>query len=168
MLESKDKKFAQMKEAAYDKKVRPVDLFGSKKTHEQHVPIIDGLVNDNEGQFQVNIPNNGALPDIPDDVAVEVPAVVNKKGIQPLRVPPLPKKILLECIYPEWLRMERGLEALLTGDLSMMLFGILDSHQTKSYEQALKMMDALLNIEPNEPMAYLEDIKDHYKWPKNW
>ena len=157
-----------MKEAAFDANIRPIDLFGSKKTREQHVPIIDGLVNDNEGQFQVNVLNNGALPGIPDDVAVEVPAIVNRKGIQPLRVEPLPPKIMLECIYPEWLRMERTLEALLTGDLSMMLWGVLESHQTRSYDQAMEVLDALLHIEPNEPMAHVEDINEHYKWPKNW
>jgi len=99
---------------------------------------------------------------------VELPAVVNKKGIQPLKVDPLPRKILLECLYPDWMRMERTLEALLSGDLSMMLLGVLDSHQTRSYEQAMEVIDALLNIEPNEPMAYIENINDHYKWPKNW
>jgi len=168
ILKNKDKKYEQMKEAAYDPKVRPIDLFGDTKTREQHVPIIDGLVNDNEGQFQVNLPNQGALAGIPDDVAVEVPAIVNRKGIQPVRVHPLPQKVMLECIYPEWLGMERTLEALMTGDLSMMLYGILDSHQTRTYEQAVEVLDALLNIEPNEPMAYIEDIKDHYSWPANW
>jgi alpha-galactosidase len=168
ILEGKEKKFQQMKEAAYDEKVRPIEMFGEKKTTEQHVPIIDGLVNDNEGQFQVNLPNRGVLAGIPDDVVVELPAVVNKKGIQPLRVDPLPRKILLECLYPDWLRMERTLEALLSGDLSMMLLGVLDSHQTRSYEQAMEVMDALLNIEPNEPMAHIEDVNDHYSWPKNW
>ena len=168
ILKGKEKKFQQMKSAAYDEKIRPVDLFGNKKSSEQHVPIIDGLVNDHEGQFQVNVPNRGVLPGIPDDVAVEVPAIVNIKGIQPVRVPPLPKKVLLECIYPEWLGMERTLEALLSGDMSMMLFGVLESHQTRSYEQAQEMLDALLHIEPNEPMAHIEDINDHYKWPVNW
>ncbi len=168
VLEGKEKKFEQMKEAAYDEKVRPIDLFGDKMTSEQHVPIIDGLVNDNEGQFQVNIPNNGALPGIPDDVVVELPAIVNKKGIQPLRVQPLPNKIMLECIYPDWLRMERTLEALLTGDLSMMLFSILESHQTRSYDQATEVLDALLHIEPNAPMAHIEDINDHFGWPDKW
>lgn len=168
ILKGKEKKLQQMKEAAYDEKVRPIDMFGDKKTTEQHVPIIDGLVNDNEGQFQVNLPNQGALAGVPDDVVVEVPAVVNRKGIQPLRVAPLPRKILLECIYPDWLRMERTLEALLSGDLSMMLLGVLDSHQTRSYEQAVEVMEALLHIEPNEPMAYVEDINEHYRWPKGW
>ena len=168
ILKGKEKKLQQMKEAAYDEKVRPIDMFGDKKTTEQHVPIIDGLVNDNEGQFQVNVPNRGALAGLPDDVVVEVPAVVNRKGIQPLRVEPLPRKVLLECIYPDWLRMERTLEALLSGDLSMMLFGVLDSHQTRSYEQAVEVMEALLHIEPNEPMAYIEDINEHYRWPQGW
>lgn len=166
VLRGKDEKLGRMKEAAYDATVRPVDLFGDQKTTEQHIPIIDGLVNDHEGSFQVNIPNRGALAGLPDDVAVEVPAIVNIKGIQPLRVEPLPRKVMLECIYPDWLRMERTLEALLTGDLSIMLFGILDSHQTRSYDQATAVLDALLHIEPNEPMAYVEDINDHYRWPK--
>ncbi|MBS11889.1 MAG: alpha-glucosidase/alpha-galactosidase [Gemmatimonadetes bacterium] len=168
VLERKEQKYQQMKEAALNDKTRPIDIFGDKQTSEQHIPIMDGLVNDNEGQFQVNVRNDGALPGIPDDVAVEVPAIVNKKGIQPIRVPPLPNKVMLECIYPDWLGMERGLEALKTGDKSMMLFGILESHQTRSYDQAMRVMDALFEIEPNEPMKYVEDIRDHYQWPDNW
>jgi alpha-galactosidase len=168
VLEGKDRQYEQMKKAAYDAKTRPIQLFGDRKTSEQHVPIIDGLVNNHEGQFQVNVPNQGALPGVPDDVAVEVPAIVNKKGIQPLRVEPLPRKILLECIYPDWLQMERTLAALLTGDLSMMLFSILESHQTRSYDQAMEVLDALLHIQPNEPMAHVRDINEHYQWPKNW
>ena len=168
ILHEKEEKYAQMKAAAYDAKVRPVDLFGSTKTREQHIPIIDALVNDNEYRAQVNVLNNGALPGLPDDVAVEVPAVVNRMGIQPIRVEALPNKIMLECIYPDWLEMERTLEALLSGDKSMLLFGVLQSHQTRSYEQAVEVFDALFDIEPNEPMAYIEDIHDHYAWPENW
>jgi alpha-galactosidase len=168
ILKGKEKKFQQMKEAAFDDAVRPIDLFGDTLTPEAHIPIMDGLVNDNEGQFQVNVANNGALAGIPDDVAVELPAIVNKKGIQPLRVPPLPNKIMLECIYPDWLRMERTLEALESGDKSMMLFSVLESHQTKTYDQAMRMTEALFAIEGNEPMKHIEDINDHYKWPDNW
>jgi alpha-galactosidase len=168
ILREKEEKYAQMKEAAYDPKVRPIDLFGSKKTREQHIPIIDALVNDNEYRAQVNVLNNGALPGLPDDVAVEVPAIVNRMGIQPIRVEPLPNKIMLECIYPDWLEMERTLEALLSGDKSMLLFGVLQGHQTRSYDRAVDVFNALFDIEPNEPMAYIEDIHDHYAWPDNW
>jgi alpha-galactosidase len=168
VLKGKEEKYEQMVKAALDPDVRPIDLFGSTKTTEQHVPIIDGLVNDNEGQFQVNVVNNGALAGIPDDVAVEVPAIVNAKGIQPLRVGALPPKVMLEKIYPTWLGMERTLEALLSGDKSMLLYGILDSHQTRSYDQAVSLLEAVLAMEPTEPMAYVEDVNEHYHWPEGW
>jgi alpha-galactosidase len=166
ILKGKEEHFKRMKESAYDQNARPIKIFGDKKSSEQHVPIIDGLVNDNEGQFQVNVRNDGALSGIPNDVAVEVPAIVNKKGIQPLRVQPLPRKVMLERIYPDWLDMERNLEALKSGDKSMLLYGILDSHQTKSYDQAEAVLEALLSMEPSEPMAYIEDINKHYEYPK--
>jgi alpha-galactosidase len=168
ILEGKEKKYAEMMRAALDPDVRPIEIFGSEPTREQHVPIIDGLVNDHEGLFQVNVPNYGALQGVPDDVAVEVPAIVNKMGIQPLHVTPLPKKILLEKILPVWLHMEQNLEALKSGDMSMQLWGILDSHGVRSYDHAVETLEALLALPETEPMAYIESVHDHYKWPDNW
>ena len=168
VLVGKEQKLAQMRQAAYDPRVRPVELFGRDKTHEQHVPIIDALTNDHEGQFQVNVLNHGALAGVPEDVAVEVPAIVNIKGIQPVAVGELPAKVMLEQIYPEWLRMEHELEALLSGDKSMLLWGILQSHQTRSYDQAVETLEALMGQEPNEAMRHMEDINGHYDWPENW
>jgi alpha-galactosidase len=168
VIAGKEKKYEEMVQAAYDPQVRPIELFGDHKTSEQHVPIIDGLVNNHEGQFQVNVPNRGALAGLPDDVAVEVPAVVNKMGIQPLRVGALPPKVMLERIYPTWLSMERNLEAFRSGDKSMLLYGILDSHQTRSYDQAVELLEALLAMPKTEPMAYVVDINEHFKYPDNW
>ena len=79
-VENLQKRIAEMTQLTADPKASLVEAFGAKKTREQQVPIIDGLVNDNEGQFQVNVPNRGALEGVPEDVVVEVPAVVNKKG----------------------------------------------------------------------------------------
>jgi len=159
IIDGKEKKFADITKAAFDAKVRPIDLFGSARSHEQHVPIIDALVNDHEGQFQVNVANHGALAGLPDDVAVEVPAVVNIKGIQPIRVQPLPRKILLECIYPDWLAMEQTLEAIKTADRSMLLYQVLESHHTRSYDQAVEVLEAIFKLDHNKAMdAY-------YKYP---
>jgi hypothetical protein len=30
------------------------------------------------------------------------------------------------------------------------------------------VLEALMHMEPNEPMAYVEDINEHYDWPENW
>lgn len=158
-VENLEKRIAEMTRVATDPKASLIEAFGAEKTREQQVPIIDGLVNDNEGYFQVNVPNYGALPGIPDDVVVEVPALVNKKGIQPIRVEPLPAKIMLEQILPEWMEMERELLAYKTGDRSMLLFNALESGQTQSYAQAAAVLDDLLSMPGHEEMAA------HYTWP---
>lgn len=157
-----EKRVADMKRLAGDPTARISEFFGAEKTREQQVPIMDGLVNNNEYYAQVNVRNEGALPGIADDVVVEVPAVVNQKGIQPLRLPPLPPKIMLGSIWPEILDMERDLLAFTTGDQSILLYDVLQSHQTRSYDQAVAVMNDLLDMEANAEM------KAHFSYPENW
>ncbi len=159
---SKDERIARMTGAAYDPDVSLVDMFGATRTREQHISIIDALVNDNEYMAQVNVRNEGALAGVPNDVAVEVPAVVNRKGVQPLRVEPLPPKVMLECILPNWLEMEQALHGYKTGDRSVLLYQVLENHQTRSYDQAVAVLEDVLGMEPNEEMSR------HYRWPANW
>ncbi len=148
---------AAVQQAVEDPRLRLAELAaqmlgGRTTTGEQIVPIIDALVNNHEGCFQVNVPNRGALEGLPDDLVVEVPAIVNQKGIQPLHVGTLPPKIMLEHILPEWLAVERELEAFKTGDRSILLWQVLDHHQTRSYEQAVAVLEDLLAMEGNEEM----------------
>jgi alpha-galactosidase len=161
-VERLEKRIADMQRLSTDPKASVSDFFGTEKTREQQVPIIDGLVNDNEYRAQVNVRNDGALPGIPDDVVVEVPAIVDRKGIQPLRVDPLPPKIMWECIWPEILEMERSLLAFKTGDKSILLFNALESHQTRSYDQAVAVLEDLMNMEGNAEMAAA------FKYPEGW
>jgi len=88
-------------------------------------------------------------------VVVEVPAIINATGVHPIKPTPLPRKIMLEQIYPRWLEMERGLEAYRTGDLSMLLWTALNNHQTRTYEQAVAVIQDLLAMpEHAELRAY--------------
>jgi alpha-galactosidase len=155
-------RIAEMTRLVNDPKASLVDSLGAAKTREQQVPIMDGLVNNHEGQFQVNIPNRGAIPGLPDDVVVEVPAIVNQKGIQPIHLTPLPDKIMLECILPEWLEMEQDLCAFKTADRSILLWRALQSHQTRSYDQGVAVFEELLSSEGNEEM------NAYYRFPPNW
>ncbi len=150
-----EERLRQMKAVAEDPRARVTDIFGTTRTREQQVPIIDALVNNVEGRFQVNIPNRGVIDGLPDDVVVEVPAIINATGVHPIKPTPLPRKIMLEQIYPRWLEMERGLEAYRTGDLSMLLWTALNNHQTRTYEQAVAVIQDLLAMpEHAELRAY--------------
>jgi alpha-galactosidase len=161
-VENQYRKIAEMTALADDPQADLVAALGREKTTEQHIPIIDGLVNDNEYRAQVNVPNDGALPGVPDDVVVEVPAIVNVGGIQPIRVDPLPPKLMLEQILPGWLSMERALLAFQTGDRSILLWNLLDNHLTRSYDQGLSTLEDLLAMEGNEEM------NEYFEWPENW
>jgi alpha-galactosidase len=161
-------RIAEMTRWANDPNADLVKAIGAEKTREQIVPIIDGLVNNREGYFQVNVPNRGALTGLPDDLVVEVPAIVNQKGIQPIRVGNLPPKIMFEQILPDWLETERELLAYKTGDRSALLYGVLNHHQTKSYDQAVAVLDELMEmdeVKEVEDWEKMKRIREHYKYP---
>jgi alpha-galactosidase len=148
-----EERIQQMGEAASDPTTRVSEVFGATPTREQHVPIIDALANNVEGRFQVNWPNRGVIDGLPDDCVVEFRAIIDATGVHPLKPTPLPRKIMFEVIYPFWLDMERTLEAYRTGDRSMLLWNILQSHQTRSYEQAVEVLQANLNDPEHAALA---------------
>jgi alpha-galactosidase len=147
---------------ANDPQANLVEALGRTKSDEQIIPMIDGLINDSQGIYQVNILNQGALTGIPDNVVVELPALVSVQGIQPIQIGVLPPKILYNCLLPHWLEMERNLLAFETGDQSVLLWNALDSQQTRSYEQAVAVVDDLLAIDGNQDMAR------HFSYPPHW
>jgi alpha-galactosidase len=161
-VKNQEKKVRAIAQLAQDPKASLVAALGQTKTHEQQVPIIDGLVNDVQGEFQVNVPNFGALPGVADDVVVEVPAIVNKKGIQPIRVPPLPPKIMLTQILPHVLSMERTLLALKTRDRSLLLWNLLEAQETHAYAQAEAVLEGILQ------QPYNRAMDEYYQWPQGW
>jgi alpha-galactosidase/6-phospho-beta-glucosidase family protein len=151
-----------MDKLAKDPKANVLEVIGTSKPREQQVPIIDALVNDNEGHFQVNVPNNGVIKGLSDDVVVEVPAVINIKGVQTYMAGELPKNIMLNVIYPDWLRMERTLWAFKKGDRAMLLWSLLDNHLTRNYDHALDVLNTVMNIPEYKEMS------EYYKWPEKW
>jgi alpha-galactosidase/6-phospho-beta-glucosidase family protein len=120
------------------------DVFGTRRTREQHVGIIDALANNVEGRFQINWPNRGVIDDLPANVVAEFRALIDAAGVHPIKPKPLPRKIVLEQLLPFWLDMERTLEAYRTGDRAMLLWNVLQSHQTRTYEQAIEVLQAIL------------------------
>jgi len=152
-LDSLNKRTDEMLLAARDPSISVTKQFPPVKSREQHIPLIDALVNNKEGVFQVNIPNNGAIKGIPDDVVVEVPGVTSCQQIRGVHVGRLPERLMLHVIIPRMLRMEWSLEAFLTGDKRILLHILLDDHRTRSLEQAEALIEDLLSLSFNREMA---------------
>ncbi len=120
---------------------------------EQHIPFIDAIVNDHSNRFIVNTLNNGVISGIPDDVAVEIPAIVDKDGIHPEEISPsLPERIVKWYLYPRMMRMEWALEAFEKRNPDLIIEILLRDPRTRSYEQAKAVVDDILSSPFNQEM----------------
>lgn len=126
--------------------------FPSTASNEQHIPIIDALVNDHEAKYQVNVPNRGALAGFADDVVVEVPGLVSGKGVQPVHVEQLPRRLTLQILGTCVHRMELGLEAFLSCSKDALVNMVLWNHKTRSYEQAERVVEDILALPVNKDL----------------
>lgn len=72
----------------------PVSLadlpLGDQDTGIQVMDVMEAIAENRNEVYIVNTTNNGAIPNLPSDAIVEVPALVNRSGIHPLHVGPLP------------------------------------------------------------------------------
>lgn len=64
-----------------------------EKTHEFASYIIDAMENDTAFRVHGNVINNGLIPNLPDNACVEVPCLVDRNGISPCKVEPLPEQL---------------------------------------------------------------------------
>ncbi|MEM3648377.1 MAG: alpha-glucosidase/alpha-galactosidase, partial [Thermoproteota archaeon] len=122
-------------------------------SRESVVPIIDSLMNDKEGIYQVNVLNKGVIEDLPDNVAVEIPARVDEKGVHRMRVEKLPKRIVNYVLRPRMMRMEWALEAFLEGGRDALFEWLIIDPRTKSTEQVNQVIDEILSMPENLEMA---------------
>jgi alpha-galactosidase len=99
----------------------------------------------------------GAINDIPDDVVVEIPAIVSRNGIQRFHLGKLPKRLMLHAIVPRMLRMEWALEAYSEGSRELLVEWLLNDSRTKSAEQAERTIKQILTLPFNREMA------EHYR-----
>ncbi len=139
---------AEMARATNDPNAKLTEIWPPKPTFENNVKIINALANDVPGIYQGNVPNKGAIPGIPDDVAVDIPALVSAAGIQPLHMEPLPRRIMVH-IWDKIGHMERNLEVFESRDKGALLELLLANPETHSIDQARGVLEELLELPAN-------------------
>jgi 6-phospho-beta-glucosidase len=96
----------------------------------------------------VDIRNDGALPDLPDDAVVEVPARIDTEGAHPGRFDPLPPEML--GLVQQIKAYERlTVRAAIDGDRSAALKALLANPLVGRYSVATGLLDALLAANRN-------------------
>jgi 6-phospho-beta-glucosidase len=91
----------------------------------------------------VDVRNDGALPDLPDDAVVEVPARVDRDGAHPLPLAPLAPELL--GLVQQAKAYERlAVRAAVGGDRAAALKALLANPLVREYQVAVPLLDALL------------------------
>ncbi len=57
------------------------------------IDVMHAIFNDKRELLPVNVPNRGAIPDLPDDLVVETLGIVDGSGVSPLAMGPLPHPV---------------------------------------------------------------------------
>jgi len=105
-------------------------------------------LHDGAGDVQVvDVRNDGAIADLPDDAVVEVPAVIDRDGAHPVRLAPLPTEVV--GLVQDAKAYERlAARAAITGDRRIAQLALLANPLVGRWSMAESLLAALL--EANE------------------
>ena len=82
--------YKRLKKGKYPKK----GMLMKSRSSERAIPIIEAIVEDsNSYEIAVNIPNDGIIENLPQDLVIECSGTVNKEGIQGIKLGNIPKSI---------------------------------------------------------------------------
>ena len=93
----------------------------------------------------VNLLNSGTIDNLPTDIFVETPAVVDASGVQPLRTGALPGP-LAAFNRRDVDQMELTVEAAVTGDRSRLLQALLLDPVVDNVTAAERLLDEMLKV----------------------
>ena len=118
-----------------------------KPSGELAVPIMEGIACGlHRDLAAVNLPNQGAMPDMPDDMVVEIPAKVDTDGLHRCQLEPLPEAIAA------LVRLQGSIHKLLVEAFAekskeKLLQAILLDPTVDSYRRAVAFMEEMLRVQ---------------------
>lgn len=105
--------------------------------------FVNAVYNNVDTEMVVNVPNNGAIPFLPDSAVVEIPCLVNRRGMSPLhvgKIPPMCWGLIAAVKNYEQLAVEAAVE----GDVTKMKWALLAHPLVREYELVEKLVPELL------------------------
>jgi len=117
------------------------------RLNERIVPIIEGILTDSGYEEPaVNLPNNGLITDLPDWIAVEVPATVDKDGVHGIAMGHLPNGFL-GLLMNQVAVHNLTAEAILKKSRSAALQALLVDPVVNQYHGIEEMLDTMIQYQ---------------------
>ncbi|TXT64727.1 MAG: Alpha-glucosidase [Promethearchaeota archaeon] len=115
-----------------------------KPDEERAIPIIEGILTDsNHIELAVNIPNEGIITNLPEDIVVECPAKISNSGIEGIKLGEYPKG-LAGLLRNQASVQDLCVEAVLKKSKKIALQALLADPVVNSHKQAENILEEML------------------------
>lgn len=115
----------------------------SSGEQEQLIAIIRAILSDSREMFSVNVLNNGAVPGLPADAALEIPGVATARGLRPVAVPDLSAP-LTAILARRLSSVYLAVEAAMNGDRDLVVEAMVADGAVTDHDAAARLTDDLL------------------------
>lgn len=139
-----DRIYDRMDELGQSTEPLPADFFDKLSgEHEQLMEIIDSIENDRRLIFSVNMPNNGAVPNLPRDAVIEMPGAATARGFAALQTLDFPDA-LAQLLAKPLAIVELAVDAALQGERKLFVEAVLLGGYLNDRAAAEAMVDELI------------------------
>ena len=113
--------------------------------HEQLLDVLRSIESDERRMFPANLPNRGAVPNLPDEAILEMPVVATAGGLRPVQINDFPDP-LAAIITRKVSATLLTVEAALSGDRGLFVEALLADGAVTDRDTASRMGDELLEF----------------------
>ncbi|MBN1316915.1 MAG: hypothetical protein JXA42_15655 [Anaerolineales bacterium] len=110
------------------------------------IDVIVAIATNARREFIVNIPNRGAIANLPYESIVEIPVLIDKEGAHPFCLGNYPRE-LLGLIQAQILHQELVVDAALSGDREKALIALLANPLVRTVERAKQALNAMFEAQ---------------------
>jgi len=137
--------FETYKNPNLDVKPKELEERGGSLYSEAAISLISSIVTNDHAIHTVNVPNNGTITDLPDNVVIEVSCTVNSEGPQPIHVGKLPPE--MNGLIQQIKAFEQlTIEAAVTGNKQKALLALTTNPFVPSSKVAKLLLDEILEV----------------------
>lgn len=142
-----DQIYEEMRQLAFgESSIDGEKIRSSLGEHSQLVQILEAIRKDSRMNFTANLPNRGAIPNLPADAILELSSVATARGIRPLAIPDFPD--LLATPLARKIACQRlTVEAALRGSRDLFIEALLMDGCISQPDIAAKLVDELLEAQ---------------------
>ena len=159
IVERGDANFKRMIEQGEGDSSVEEDLFSrAEGEHEELVQILKSLFNDEGFLFYANVPNHGAVPNLPYDAVIEAPVVARASGFHTLSLHDFPD-VLAAKIKQRYASTECTVEAALAGDKKLFQEALILDGSISNWTDAEKIGNDLLKAHKNNLPRFFGEAK---------